>query len=85
MSKKNSMEEVQQLIDLGKEKGYLTYDDVNDLLHPDMVSSDQLDDVMSMFGEMDIAVVDSEQKIARPRQLYLGHDLRSYIPVDHRG
>jgi RNA polymerase primary sigma factor len=63
MSKKNSMEEVQQLIDLGKEKGYLTYDDVNDLLPPDMVSSDQLDDVMSMFGEMDIAVVDSDQKI----------------------
>jgi RNA polymerase primary sigma factor len=64
MSKKTSMEEVQQLIDLGKEKGYLTYDEVNDLLPPDMVSSDQLDDVMSMFGEMDIEVVDSEQKIA---------------------
>ncbi|HKK01519.1 MAG TPA: RNA polymerase sigma factor RpoD [Desulfuromonadales bacterium] len=63
MSKKTSMEEVQQLIDLGKEKGYLTYDDVNDLLPPDMVSSDQLDDVMSMFGEMDIAVVDSDQKL----------------------
>ncbi len=64
MAKKTSMEEVQQLIDLGKEKGYLTYDEVNDLLPPDMVSSDQLDDVMSMFGEMDIEVVDSEQKIA---------------------
>ncbi|BCR06493.1 RNA polymerase sigma factor RpoD [Desulfuromonas versatilis] len=64
MSKKTSMEEVQQLIDLGKEKGYLTYDEVNDILPADMVSSDQLDDVMSMFGEMDIEVVDSEQKIA---------------------
>jgi RNA polymerase primary sigma factor len=64
MSKKTSMEEVQQLIDLGKEKGFLTYDEVNDLLPADMVSSDQLDDVMSMFGEMDIEVVDSEQKIA---------------------
>jgi len=64
MSKKTNMEEVQQLIDLGKEKGYLTYDEVNDILPADMVSSDQLDDVMSMFGEMDIEVVDSEQKIA---------------------
>jgi RNA polymerase primary sigma factor len=64
MSKKNSMEEFQQLIDIGKEKGYLTYDEVNDLLPPDMVSSDQIDDVMSMFGEMDIEIVDSEQKIA---------------------
>ncbi|OGR33034.1 MAG: RNA polymerase sigma factor RpoD [Desulfuromonadales bacterium GWD2_61_12] len=64
MSKKNGIEEVQQLIDLGKEKGYLTYEDVNDLLPADMVSSDQIDDVMSMFGEMDIEVVDSDQKIS---------------------
>ena len=63
MSKKTSMEEVQQLIDMGKEKGFLTYDEVNDILPADMISSDQLDDVMSMFGEMDIEVVDSEQKI----------------------
>jgi len=62
MAKKTSIEEVQQLIDLGKEKGYLTYDEVNDILPADMVSSEQLDDVMSMFGEMDIEVVDAEQK-----------------------
>jgi len=67
MSKKSSMDEVQQLIDLGKEKGYLTYDEVNDILPPDMVSSDQLDDVMSMFGEMDIEVVDTEQKVSLPK------------------
>jgi citrate synthase len=29
-------------------------------------------------------LLDSEQKISRPRQVYLGHDLRSYIPLDHR-
>ena len=62
MSKKTSIEEVQQLIDLGKEKGYLTYDEVNDILPADMVSSEQLDDVMSMFGEMDIEVVEAERK-----------------------
>ncbi|MBW6511367.1 MAG: RNA polymerase sigma factor RpoD [Desulfuromonadaceae bacterium] len=62
MSKKTSTEEVQQLIDLGKEKGYLTYDEVNDVLPADMVSTEQLDDVMTMFGEMDIEIVDSEQK-----------------------
>ncbi|PLX73088.1 MAG: RNA polymerase sigma factor RpoD [Desulfuromonas sp.] len=62
MAKKTSIEEVQQLIDLGKEKGYLTYDDVNDVLPSGMISSEQLDDVMSMFGEMDIEVVDNDQK-----------------------
>jgi citrate synthase len=30
-------------------------------------------------------LLDEEQKIARPRQIYLGHDTRSYIPMDHRG
>ncbi len=68
MAKKTSIEEVQQLIDLGKEKGYLTYDEVNDILPADMVSSEQIDDVMSMFGEMDIEVVESEQKTTTTKQ-----------------
>jgi RNA polymerase primary sigma factor len=66
MAKKN-MEEMKQLIDLGKEKGFLTYEEVNDLLPPDIVSSEQIDDVMSMFGEMDIEIVDSVQKVKIPK------------------
>ncbi len=57
------MKEVKKLIDLGKEKGYLTYDDVNDMLPADIVSPDQIDDVMSIFGEMDIEVIDSNQRV----------------------
>jgi RNA polymerase primary sigma factor len=64
---KKSLDEVKQLIDMGKEKGFLTYDEVNDLLPPDIVSSEQIDDVMSMFGEMDIEVVDSAQKVKIPK------------------
>lgn len=60
---KKGNEEVAQLISLGKEKGFLTYEEVNDLLPPDIVSSEQIDDVMSMFGEMDIEIVDSAQKV----------------------
>src|SRR5512136_1865564 len=66
MAKKN-LDEVKQLIDLGKEKGFLTYDEVNDLLPPDIVSSEQIDDVMSMFGEMDIEIVESAQKVKIPK------------------
>ncbi len=66
MAKKN-IEDMKQLIDLGKEKGFLTYDEVNDLLPPDMVSSEQIDDVMSMFGEMDIEIVESAQKVKIPK------------------
>src|SRR5437667_12856663 len=60
---KKNMKEVKKLIDLGKEKGYLTYDDVNDMLPAEVVSPDQIDDVMSIFGEMDIEVIDSNQRV----------------------
>ncbi|MEA2658852.1 MAG: polymerase primary sigma factor, partial [Candidatus Binatota bacterium] len=58
------MKEVKKLIDLGKEKGYLTYDDVNDMLPAEVVSPDQIDDVMTIFGEMEIEVVDANQRVA---------------------
>ncbi len=61
--KKNS-KEVKKLIDLGKEKGYLTYNELNDIPPPNIVSPDQIDDVMTIFGEMDIEVVDSNQRAA---------------------
>src|SRR4029450_8866475 len=60
---KKNMKEVKKLIDLGKEKGYLTYDDVNDMLPSEVGSPDQIDDVMSIFGEMDIEVVDANQRV----------------------
>ncbi len=54
--------EVKALMDQGREKGFLTYDEINDALPQDIVSSDQIDDVMSMFGEHDIEIVDSANK-----------------------
>ena len=68
MAKGQETDQVKQLINLGKEKGYLTYDEVNDLLPPEIVSSDQIDDLMMMFGEMDIEVVDAAHKLKVPKQ-----------------
>ncbi|MDC4224062.1 MAG: RNA polymerase sigma factor RpoD [Candidatus Manganitrophus sp.] len=61
MSKEEKMEEVKQLISLGKEKGFLTYEELNNALPADVLSSDQLDHIMMMFGEMDIEVIDPEE------------------------
>ncbi len=61
---KKREKDVKRLIDLGKERGYLTYDQVNDMLSPDTVSPEQIDDVMSIFGEMDIEVVDAASRMA---------------------
>ena len=65
MAKKN-MDGVKQLIDLGKEKGFLTFEEVNDILPPD-IATDQIDDVMGMFGDLDIEIVDSAQKVKIPK------------------
>ncbi len=63
MSKKATTDQVNQLIDLGKEKGFLTYEEVNDVLPSEVVSPDQIDDLMIMFGEMDIEIVEGTQKV----------------------
>ncbi|MCE1225038.1 MAG: RNA polymerase sigma factor RpoD [Geobacteraceae bacterium] len=65
MAKKN-IDDVKQLIDIGKEKGFLTFDEVNDILPPD-IATEQIDDVMGMFGDMDIEIVDSAQKVKIPK------------------
>nr|WP_042251385.1 RNA polymerase sigma factor region1.1 domain-containing protein [Nitrospina gracilis] len=54
--------EINQLISLGKEKGYLTYEEVNDVLPSHLVAPDQIDDLMHLFGENEIDIVDSAMK-----------------------
>lgn len=49
-----------KLIALGKKKGYLTYDEVNDFLPEDIVSSDEIDQVFEMLNNEDIQIVDNE-------------------------
>jgi RNA polymerase primary sigma factor len=62
MSKDEKLDEVKNLISLGKEKGFLTYDELNNALPADVLSSEQIDNLMVMFGEMDIEVVDSGEE-----------------------
>ena len=65
-------DEVRQLISIGKEKGYLLYDEVNELLPAEITSSDELDDLFSAFGSAGIEVVDSEQKYREDKLLERG-------------
>ena len=69
MSEEPKLEELDRLISMGKQKGYLTYDEVNDALPSDVVSLDQLDDIMMMFGAMDIEVVDSAKAGRLPSEV----------------
>jgi RNA polymerase primary sigma factor len=69
MSDDPKLEELDKLISMGKQKGYVTYDEVNDALPSDLVSMDQLDDIMMMFGAMDIEVVDSAKAARIPSEI----------------
>jgi RNA polymerase primary sigma factor len=75
LSIEDKYDEVRQLITIGKEKGYLLYDEVNELLRSDITSSDDLDDLFSTFGSAGIEVVDSEQKYREDKQGEGGDDL----------
>jgi len=58
---------VQKLIDIGKEKGYLLYDEVSDLLPPEISSSaEDLDDLFSAFGTAGIEVIDTDDQSFAP-------------------
>ncbi len=68
MALEDKFDDIKKLIDAGKEKGYLTYDQVNDLIPGDVHSPDDLDDLLTTIGTQGIDVLDgakglpSEQK-----------------------
>ena len=62
IEKLTHVSEINQLVSQGKEKGYLTYEEVNDVLPSDVVTPDQIDDLMALFSENEIAIVDTSLK-----------------------
>ena len=52
---------VKKMIADARERGYITYDQLNAVLPPDQVSSDQIEDVMSMLSEMGIQVTEDDE------------------------
>jgi len=66
--------EIKSLITMGKEKGFLTYDDLNDALPEDMVNSEQIDELIMMLNNMNIEIMETSQE---------GGDLHSKLRLDH--
>lgn len=63
MSIDEKFDEIKQLVYSGKEKGYLLYDEVNDVLPTEIInSSDDIDELFTVFDSAGIEVVDSEEK-----------------------
>jgi RNA polymerase primary sigma factor len=82
--KKQYPKEIQRLIAMGKSKGFLTYEEVNDGLPEDILNPDDLDDVMDLFSEKEIQLVDTEEDFAEEEEEFDFHDdgsMRSPDPV----
>ncbi len=52
---------IKRMIARGKERGYVTYDELNGALPPEQVSSEQIEDTMAMLSEIGISVVEGEE------------------------
>ncbi|WP_370274372.1 RNA polymerase sigma factor RpoD [Pseudooceanicola nitratireducens] len=56
-----SQTQIKKMIAEAREKGFITYDQLNQVLPPDQVSSEQIEDVMSMLSEMGINIIEDEE------------------------
>ena len=61
MALDDKYDDLKKLIDTGKEKGYLTYDQVNDLIPHDVHSPEDLDDLLTTIGTQGIDVLESSK------------------------
>ncbi len=56
----NSQAKIKKMISVARARGYITYDELNDVMPPDQVSSEQIEDVMSMLSEMGINIIEGD-------------------------
>ena len=63
MARKGKPAGIDELLEKGRAQGFVTYDELNSALPPDILTGDQIDDVMEIFGENAIEVVDAFQKV----------------------
>jgi RNA polymerase primary sigma factor len=63
MAKLDKKKELKKLIALGKEKGFLTYEEINDALPEDVTDSEEIDEVMALIEENEIEVVENEKQL----------------------
>jgi RNA polymerase primary sigma factor len=66
MARRKQPDGIDGLVEKGRAQGYVTYDELNSALPPDVLTGDQIEDVMAIFGANAIEVVDDFQKVPLP-------------------
>jgi RNA polymerase primary sigma factor len=70
LKNKRNQAEIEKLLEINRTKGQLTYDDVNEVLSDDSITSDDIDDIFCTLNDMDVQIVDS---LARGEQTLKEH------------
>jgi RNA polymerase primary sigma factor len=68
------MTDREELIERGKDEGHPNHDEAKQYLPAGLISGEKPDDVMSMFGDMDIEIIDSAQRVKLPQRREKDHD-----------
>ncbi|MEO1563987.1 MAG: RNA polymerase sigma factor RpoD, partial [Pseudomonadota bacterium] len=77
-----SQEAVKKMIAEGRERGYITYDELNAVMPPDQISSEQIEDVMSMLSEMGINLIEADEvEDEGPREVAVVDDKTKDVTV----
>ena len=66
--KKISKKVLNELIKKGRERGYLTYAEINEALPDDLLSTEQIDDTLMMFDDLDIEILSEEKRKLVPKK-----------------
>jgi RNA polymerase primary sigma factor len=84
--KEYTKKDVEKIITLGRQKGYLTYDEVNDLLPGDVSSSEDIDRILDLLGSEDIQVVESEEEKEAEKQTEVSKEdiLSEQLKIEER-
>ena len=70
--KRNSMKKIEkkvlnELIKKGRDRGYLTYDEINAVLPDDLLSAEQIDETLMLFDDLDIEILSEEKRKLVPK------------------
>ena len=69
MSKEERNKRIRELIQLSNDKGYVTYDDINEMLPEDVVSAEEIDSILMLLRGMEVEVLDTAEAIRRGEKL----------------
>jgi RNA polymerase primary sigma factor len=70
--------EIRKLLDMGLQRGYLTYEEVNELLPPEIISAESIDEVMNLLGENEVEIIDGSK---RPKESEEGEEEGEESPL----